>query len=80
MKRPLHLSLVTETYPPEINGVAMTLGRMVDAMRERGYFVDVVRPHQSGDCNSTQDGMLVKGLPIPGYPELRFGLPATRTR
>ena len=26
---PLRIALVTETYPPEINGVAMTLAHMV---------------------------------------------------
>lgn len=79
----LRVSLVTETYLPEINGVAMTLGRLVDAMRERGHTVEVVRPRQAdGDAAHYADSLeevLVKGLPIPGYPELRFGLPATRT-
>ncbi len=73
----LRISLVTETYPPEINGVAMTLGQMVAVLRKRGHFVEVVRPHQADD--DTREDMLIKGLPIPGYPELRFGLPATRT-
>ena len=73
----LRVSLVTETYPPEINGVAMTLGRMVDALRKRGHSVEVLRPRQANDGAGTHEDVLVKGLPIPGYPELRFGLPAT---
>jgi glycosyltransferase involved in cell wall biosynthesis len=71
---------VTETYPPEINGVAMTLGRLVSSLRVRGHFVEVVRPRQLGDGDApanTEELVLVKGLPIPGYSELRFGLPAT---
>ncbi|MBS1222904.1 MAG: hypothetical protein H6R23_2524, partial [Proteobacteria bacterium] len=28
-RRPLRLGIVTETYPPEINGVALTLARWV---------------------------------------------------
>ena len=44
---PLRIALVTETYPPEINGVAMTLGRMVEGLRSRGHFVQLVRPRQS---------------------------------
>ena len=30
---PLRLALVTETFPPEVNGVARTLGRWVEAFR-----------------------------------------------
>jgi glycosyltransferase involved in cell wall biosynthesis len=76
---PLRISLVTETYPPEINGVAMTLGRLVNSLRERGHFVEVVRPRQLADANEVANSpelVLVRGLPIPGYSELRFGLPA----
>lgn len=29
----LRTAMVTETYPPEVNGVAMTLGRMVDGLQ-----------------------------------------------
>ena len=35
----LRIAIVTETYPPEINGVAMTIGRMVDGLVARGYGV-----------------------------------------
>ena len=79
----MRIAVITETYPPEINGVAMTLGRMVDALRARGHIVEVTRPQQQHECASmntlanTATDFLVKGLPIPGYPELRFGLPAT---
>jgi glycosyltransferase involved in cell wall biosynthesis len=75
----LRVALVTETYPPEVNGVAMTLGRMVDGLRRRGHFVQLVRPRQPGDAGASVDSgeeLLVRGLPIPGYGGLRFGLPA----
>jgi hypothetical protein len=42
----LHLVLVTETYAPEINGVAMTLGRLVDGLAKRGHRLTIVRPRQ----------------------------------
>ena len=79
---PLHIAFVTETYPPEVNGVAMTVGRMVDGLRHLGHRVSVVRPRQKGEGRQAHggDGELVTldGLPLPGYPELRFGLPAGR--
>lgn len=83
LTRPLRISLVTETYPPEINGVAMTLGRMVDGLLRRGHRLQLVRPRQSGEGAARDsssgggfDEILLRGLPIPGYPGLKFGLPA----
>jgi len=79
---PLRVALVTETYPPEINGVAMTLGRMVEGLRDRGHFVQLVRPRQSGadsaTATETPEETLTQGLPIPNYPGLHLGLPAKR--
>lgn len=72
----LHIALVTETYPPEINGVAMTLGRLVDGLRARGQRVSLTRPRQREDASAVTGGdeHLVMGLPIPGYAGLNFGL------
>lgn len=77
---PLKLAVVTETYPPEINGVAMTLGRLVEGLRQRGHRLQLVRPAQ---CLSNLPirhrefrEHLVTGVPIPGYPGLHCGLPA----
>jgi glycosyltransferase involved in cell wall biosynthesis len=76
---PLRVALVTETYPPEINGVAMTLGRIVGGLAARGHRVQLVRPRQqAGDQPIHAGGLeevLVRGFPIPRYAELHFGLP-----
>jgi len=74
----LHIALVTETYPPEVNGVAMTLGRLVDGLRERGQRVSLTRPRQARDGASGTDENLVMGLPIPGYAGLNFGVASRR--
>lgn len=73
----MRLTVVTETYPPEVNGVAMTIGHLVEGMRQRGHQVEVIRPRQADDPNSGQNkgDFLVPGLPLPGYSELRLGLP-----
>ncbi|MBK9131416.1 MAG: glycosyltransferase family 1 protein [Gammaproteobacteria bacterium] len=73
---PLHLGIVTETYPPEINGVAMTLGRLADVLREHGHRVSVLCPRRSERHGADPDLCEVPGLPLPGYRDLRFGLPA----
>ncbi len=81
----LNLVLVTETYSPEINGVAMTLGRLVDGLAERGHRITIIRPrqrHESARFSVTQRvacrQVRLPGVPIPGYPQLRLGLPAGR--
>ncbi|MGE5385701.1 MAG: glycosyltransferase family 1 protein, partial [Betaproteobacteria bacterium] len=37
----LDIAFVTETYPPEVNGVAMTVGRLVEGLKGRGHRVSV---------------------------------------
>ena len=73
----LRVALVTETYAPEINGVAKTLGRLAAGLAARGHRVRVVRPRQKHEkTGALPDGtLLTPGLPIPRYPDLRFGLP-----
>ena len=72
--------MVTETYPPEVNGVARTVGLMVDGLRARGHFVQLVRPRQNGhDVAAAETGfeeLLKRGIPIPRYTQLKFGAPA----
>lgn len=77
----LRIALVTETFAPEVNGVAMTLGRLVDGLLTRGHQLQLVRPHQgSAEQHLIRDGLnevLVAGLPLPGYKDMRFGWPAS---
>jgi glycosyltransferase involved in cell wall biosynthesis len=73
------IALVTETFPPEINGVAMTLSHLVEGLALRGHRVTVIRPRQSPSDHPRNDGvydeLLCPGVPIPGYSFLRAGLP-----
>lgn len=74
MSQILHITLITETFAPEINGVANTLGRLCDGLRLRGHRVELVRPRQAGDAAlAADDLMLCRGWPIPGYPGLQWG-------
>jgi glycosyltransferase involved in cell wall biosynthesis len=77
----LHINFVTETYAPEINGVAMTLGKLVGGLLERGCTIEVYRPRQSGDelpaVNGHYREHLLPGMRLPLYRELRLGFPAT---
>lgn len=75
MSKSLHITLITETYAPEINGVANTLSRLCDGLRLRGHRVEVIRPRQTEDQSraAEDDLMLCRGWPIPGYPGLQWG-------
>jgi glycosyltransferase involved in cell wall biosynthesis len=79
---PLRVAVVTETYPPEVNGVAMTLGRIVGALQRRKHSVQLIRPRQGAldsEARSEQfEEVLKPGIPIPRYDGLKIGLPAKR--
>ncbi|MCX7192476.1 MAG: glycosyltransferase family 1 protein [Proteobacteria bacterium] len=76
----MQIALVTETYLPEVNGVAITLGRMVHGLCRRGHGIHLIRPRQHKQdvaaCEQNYRETLVAGMPIPGYSGLKSGLPA----
>ena len=80
--RSLRVAMVTETYAPEVNGVALTLARLVDGLRQRQHVVQLVRPLQHGADQPALGGslreVLTNGMRIPMYGSLRMGLPAGR--
>lgn len=76
----LRIAVVTETYPPDVNGVALTLSLLVEGLRQRGHDIQLIRPRQPGETPVTGEAgdTLVRGLPIPFYRQLRMGMPARR--
>ena len=76
----LKFALVTETFKPEINGVAMTLGKIADHLSNNLHQVQVIRPKQSSLDNAINTANfkehLVVGMAIPFYKHLKFGFPA----
>ncbi|WP_417529814.1 glycosyltransferase family 4 protein [Marinobacter lipolyticus] len=88
IRRSSHITIVSETFPPEINGVANTLKHLCQGMLQRGHSVNVVRPRQQheakGEVACVGDQLfsaehVVTGLPLPGYPDLRFGIASARS-
>lgn len=79
------LAVVTETYPPEVNGVAMSMARVVDGLNRRNHDVQLIRPRQPVGLAAPSSGklavdeVLTKGLPVPLYPNLRMGVPSKRS-
>src|SRR4051812_28763169 len=73
--RAMRIAYVTETYPPELNGVSLTVERTVRFLRGRGHNVELIRPRQAGEAAlDAGDELRTAGCPIPVYREMRFGL------
>lgn len=82
----MRIAYITETYPPELNGVALGVERVVQHLRARGHAVDLLRPAQRhegherrGADPASESQWLCRGCPIPVYPDLRFGLCSVST-
>jgi len=79
---PMRIAVVTETYPPDINGVAHTLSKTVEGLKARGHALWLIRPRQNNDTvpagRPLAEETLVRGMPIPFYKHLKMGFPAKR--
>ena len=80
--RSFRLAVVSETFLPEVNGVALTLATLLEKLATRDFEITVFRPWRE-DLNSgpTLPGIAevrLPGFPIPGYPQLRMGWPASQ--
>lgn len=77
--RRLRVAVVTETYAPELNGVAVTAARFVEGLRAAGHCIQLIRPRQSTADGGAPGEVLMRGVAIPRYPDLKIGLPAKRS-
>ena len=71
----MRVLIVTDTYPPDINGVARTLHTLGVGLVRRGHVVEVVTTVEA------EEGLqrhVMHSMPLPGYPGLRFGFASTR--
>jgi UDP-2,3-diacylglucosamine pyrophosphatase LpxH/glycosyltransferase involved in cell wall biosynthesis len=67
----MKIDIVTDTFIPDVNGVAMTLGRLCDGLKTRGHQVHVIHTGQHAKHGET----CAVAVPLPGYKEVRVGLP-----
>lgn len=68
----MRIEFVTDTFSPDVNGVAMTLGRLVEGLRARGHLVHV---WHTAERSSENGETSLPSIPLPGYKEVRVGLP-----
>ncbi len=78
----MKIAFVTETYPPEINGVALTVQSLAYGCRKLGHQVELTRPKQADELPATSSRLvierIVKGTKLPFYRGLQFGHPDYR--
>ncbi len=74
----LSVCIVTDTFVPDINGVAMTLSRLTEGLSERGHRVHLVGPGWATNGDVFHQSVL-KSVPLPLYPDVRLGLATVGT-
>jgi glycosyltransferase involved in cell wall biosynthesis len=81
-RRSHRIALVTETYPPEVNGVAMSMARLVEGLHALDHDLQLIRPRPADGAAPRAaeriEQVLTGAWPIPSYPNLRMGVPSKR--
>jgi glycosyltransferase involved in cell wall biosynthesis len=70
----MRITIVSETYLPQVNGVSRTLSQLVRSLERAGDSVQVVHPHY-GLSRERETDVLVRSEEIPFYRELRLPMP-----
>lgn len=74
----MRLLLITDTYPPDINGVARTLSTLAGGLAACGHVVEIVTTlaAKTGETEALKRHVTM-ALPLIGYPGLRMGIATT---
>lgn len=75
---PLRLAIVTETYVPDVNGVANSLRQLLLALDPEHFRIQIIRTRPRSAWVSEHEEVWCRGLTIPMYPDLQLGLPCAR--
>ncbi|MFC1418824.1 glycosyltransferase family 4 protein [Streptacidiphilus cavernicola] len=76
----MRVAIVTESFPPDINGVAHSVLRTAEHLVRRGHEPLVVAPASAAPPTVPDPCPVVRlpSLPLPGYPQVRLALPTRR--
>jgi phosphatidylinositol alpha 1,6-mannosyltransferase len=75
---PLRIAIVAESFLPNVNGVTNSVLRIVEHMRGAGHEVIVIAPGPGDDTYEGVPVARVRAIDLPGYDDLRIGLPIVR--
>src|SRR5580658_3506376 len=82
----MRVAIITESFPPDVNGVAHCVLRVAEALVARGDQPLVIAPQPPRGAPPGDAGpfpypvVRVPAVPLPGYPSFRLGLPSRHLR
>jgi phosphatidylinositol alpha 1,6-mannosyltransferase len=82
----MRIAIITESFPPDVNGVAHCVVRVADHLSRNGHHPLVIAPESAPAATPRRDSQFpypverVPSVPLPGYPSFRVGLPTPRIR
>jgi phosphatidylinositol alpha 1,6-mannosyltransferase len=82
----MRVAIITESFPPDVNGVAHTVLRVAELLASYGHHPLVVAPQPPRKAGKNEDDsypfpvVRVPAVPLPGYPGFQLGLPGRKVR
>src|SRR5271170_1546052 len=85
----MRVAIITESFPPDVNGVAHCVVRVAELLAAHGHQPVVIAPTPRTMWSPREDKdpgpfpypvVRVPAVPLPGYPSFRLGLPSRRLR
>jgi phosphatidylinositol alpha 1,6-mannosyltransferase len=79
----MRVTIITESFPPDINGVAHSVVRVAEHLVARGHQPLVIAPEPASGTARVAGRLpypvvRVPSMPMPGYPTFRLGLPSRK--
>jgi phosphatidylinositol alpha 1,6-mannosyltransferase len=76
----MRVAMVTESFPPDVNGVAHSVLRAAEHLVRRGHQPLVITPAPAVPAADPDPCPVVRlpAVPLPGYPQVRVALPSRR--
>lgn len=71
----MKIAIFTDTYTPQVNGVAKTLERLTNYLHRKGIDYTLFAPQNVKDNNENNHVQKMKSIPLAVYPECRLALP-----
>jgi hypothetical protein len=81
----MRIAIITESFPPDVNGVAHCVVRVAENLAGKGHHPLVIAP-EAARASTDIDRQLpypverMPSVPLPGYPSFRLGLPTPKAR
>jgi phosphatidylinositol alpha 1,6-mannosyltransferase len=81
----VRISVITESFPPDVNGVAHCALRVAEHLVDKGHSLQVIAPRPPGSLPSPDNDLpyeilRVPSVPMPGYATFRVAAPAVHLR